>query len=329
MGYLSIQEEPLPLRTCDSFLRWRRQALSNTRLVSAGGHEGDAVIACATGYARADLQLFISSLRRHHDGPVLLIVHDDPDLLAWLKDWQVDTLTVPEEPDPSRYIVVRRLAYARQAMALNPGWRRILFSDSRDVIFQGDPFFEPLQAPLEVYVEAENAPLRDHRFTRKWVERAFGQTAFEEIAERPALCAGTIVGERLAMMQLFAVLETILEIPREAVSSSFGADQAALNLAIHRQLVPAQILRNHQRVSTVGAALPPLIPTPAGPYARPDGHVPPVLHQYDRHPDMLAHVEAQFGYPLSQPKSRRRAASLAQRVRRLWASMKVRVPELR
>lgn len=319
----------MPLRTCDSFLRWRRQALSKTRLVSAGVQTGDAVIACAAGYVRADLQLFISSLRQHHDGPVLLIVHDDPDLLAWLKAWRLDALIVPEEHDPSRHIVVRRLAYARQAMALNPGWRRVLFSDSRDVIFQGDPFAEPLAGPLEVYVEAESFPLRDHRFTRKWVERAFGHAAFEDISDCPALCAGTILGEPLAMMQLFAVLETILEIPREAVSSSFGADQAALNLAIHRQLVPAQVICNHHRVSTVGAALPPLIRTAAGQYARADGLIPPVLHQYDRHPDMLADIEAQFGHRLSRPKSRRSEISLSQRARRLWASLKVRVPELR
>ncbi len=293
-----------------------------------GPQSGPAVTGCATNYKPEEIQIFTASLRRHHDGPAALIIHDDADVIAHLKALDIDAFIVPRDDAPDIHIVTRRFGYILSLLEMQSGWSDVFACDVRDVMFQASPFATPLAAPLETYQEREIGALADHSASRKWVRRAFGEAAFKRIASGEALCAGTIMGERTALAGLIRTMLQLTLIPRSAVASAFGADQAAFILAVHDKMVDAAIIPNHQRVSTIGAHLDALVIDDQHRLVRPDGFIPPVIHQFDRDADFTAAVERQTGLPFITQLAQKQSP-FATWFNRRWQSVKLRLPEWR
>ncbi|KAA5803772.1 hypothetical protein F1654_08210 [Alkalicaulis satelles] len=270
--------------------------------------------------------MFLHTLRAHHDGPIGLVVHNDEALLARLDELAIDVMIVPRSRWNEPHIVVQRIAFAAAFIEQRPEWTHVFMCDSRDVAFQRSPFEDPLQGELEAHIEREVGVLSDHAATSKWIRRCFGADILERIHHRPALCAGTMLGTRKGMLQICAAMEFLMAIPRYSVGGSFGADQAAFNVAIHLGLIDADIAENYGRVATVGATAPQLTAAAGEPLARPDGFVPAVIHQYDRHQQILAHLEETSGTRFVDGGKQQ---TIGNRLKRLLTSVRYRLPELR
>lgn len=159
----------------------------------------------------------------------------------------------------------------------------ILISDLRDVIFQGDPF-EPDVEGLEFFLEDSASKLGTEPFNRRWLEHLYGPEVVSSVAECTTSCSGTTVGDRPAIMGYLSAMRLEMQWRRRPLGSH---DQGAHNHLIrHDRFSDARLIENgHGRVLTMGMMSTPSLDS-AGRVLNADGTVPPILHQYDRHPEL-------------------------------------------
>jgi len=309
------------------YLSWLSSALAHPRVRHPASAGRRAVLGYATGYAAADLEPFVRSLRAHFDGAVALYVDDRPDVADLLDRYQV----IGEPPLPrdawAPHPVMERFAAYDRWLSSRPAVTEVLLTDVRDVVFQGDPFTRPATR-LEVYSEGQGG-LAGHAFNMKHMRAVAGAPLADAIADRPSLCVGTICGPAVEVGRLCRTLLMLAAIPRSEVGGAFGADQAACNLAVHLGLVDADVRPNYERVATIGDV------RSAGLHVRddglilnPDGSISPVVHQYDRHQHLADAVRGRWGRP-DHCVARGRRKTFRDRRRRLAASINRRLPELR
>ena len=315
-----------------AYLNWLGGQLETreARRTAAPGHFGpDLVIGYATGYGAAELAPFVRSLRAWFDGRVALYVDAwRPGVEAFLDLHRIDRLEPPCEPRSWRpHVAVQRFGAYLSGLSCYPDARHVLMSDVRDVVFQGPPLTEPV-GELEFFPEHGGDRLGADVKNLRWLERLFSQKIARQLADRPCLCAGTIIGRRPQIERLCRILLFLSAIPRSGVGGAFGADQAAFNLAAYLGLCEGAVQPNFGRVATVQR-------TPVGDIAwdgeqvrNPDGSVSPVLHKYDRHPGVAAALMTRWApdFPGGHPA---RKIDLGRFVQHTSQGVAKRLPEFR
>ncbi|CAN5384896.1 hypothetical protein BH09PSE1_BH09PSE1_01550 [soil metagenome] len=282
--------------TRSTYLGWLGRAMrpvGQTPASGAGVEGEDLVLGYATGYGRDQVEAFVRSLRAVYDGPVALFVTADAELASFFAEHRIEALAATADGQWTPTPVVARFAdYAAQVAAL-PGVRDVLLTDVRDVVFQGAPF-EPRAAGLEVFIEDEQHRLADHDFQIKYLLALVGADLTEAVKTYPSLCAGVILGPAAQVGQLCRLIITLGAIPRSSVGGGFGVDQASLNVAVHYGLIDAIVRDNFGRVATIGMS-PEGVSASDGRIVNRDGSVSPVVHQYDRLPELMDMVRGRWG----------------------------------
>lgn len=310
-----------------AYLRWLSRVLP---LGSAGRPAltyGDLVLGYATGYDAATIAPFVRSLRAVYDAEAVLVVDDRPDVLDLLKAHAIHAV----HPQPRRgwepHVAVARFGAFADLLERRGGPGCVLLTDVRDVVFQGDPF-HPRPSGLEVFVENEDGRLGDHAFNMKHLAALVGEEMAAGLADRPCICIGTIMGPRDEVARLCRLILMLAAVPRSQVGGAFGADQAAGNLAVHLDLAPARLQANFGRVATVGLTGGERLRFADGLIFNPEGDVSPIVHQYDRHPELAGPIHALWAGDQRRcvRKTRRTAA---EGTRRIGRSLMRRMPELR
>jgi hypothetical protein len=183
---------------------------------------------------------------------------------------------------------LRYLHYHRFLVAHAPDADVVMLSDLRDVVFQRDPFTEPVDG-LELYLEDASVRLGEDAFNTRWIRDLFGSAELEAMRGRPVSCSGTVVGTRQAILAYLAEMVAGIVWRRRPMGAH---DQAVHNRLIERGLLPdATLVRNgYGRVLTLGA-VETFELSPDGAVMNSDGSVPAVLHQWDRHAALVARIE--------------------------------------
>lgn len=299
-------------------------------MLSAAG-EKSLVLGYATGYDVADVAVFIRSLRAYYQGPCALVVDRDPGLRAFLASYDVEALDAPNQAEDSGdwqpHPVVSRFAGFGSLLADRPWVRHALLTDVRDVVFQGDPFL-PEPRALEMFAECDDTLLQ-HDFNMKYLRSIVGDEMAQSLGGEACICVGTVMGERESLIRFCRLILLLGAIPRSEVGGAFGADQATANLAVHMGLIQATVEPNFRRVATVGM-------TPAGEVSfdghvmrNPDGSVSPIVHQHDRHAEILEGIQALWGQGVEARVRVKANKTLSDRSQKWAGSLRKRLPELR
>ncbi len=316
------------------YLGWLSAALAKVRGASstiAAGHQ-DLVLGYATGYDAADVAIFVRSLRAHYSGPVALVVDGREDVRAFLAEHGVEALDAPCTQDVAAgkswapHPVVSRFAGFDILLSERPWVRNALLTDVRDVVFQGDPF-APSVSSLEFFAECDT-PLKSHDFNMKYLRAVAGDCFADSVADQACICVGTVLGSRAELSRFCRLILMLGAIPRSEIGGAFGADQAACNLAVHLGLIDGQVFANHSRVATLGMVAADKVSLVGGVICNPDGSVSPVVHQYDRHPELMAAMWQRWASDL-QRRDRCRPRTLGDRFDRVRQSVRRRTVELR
>lgn len=196
------------------------------------------------------------------------------------------------------FILNRRFFLARQLLrSLDPSPDAVLLSDSRDVVFQADPFATMHSGCC---TGLEHNTFEESPINAQWIRSTYGESGFEQLADLPVLCSGVTLGgfgSVLAYLDQFCA-----EISRHAVRRRSVLipiwDQAYHNMILRRD-PPADLVLMpwHSQLATVGE-----VPSEAlsvecdGRIAVAD-RVPAILHQYDRHPAAVASISALYPPP--------------------------------
>lgn len=280
----------------------------------------------AIGYSASDIEPFIKSIRAYYSGKVTLIIGEQSDTIDLLTENSIDFRVYRDAKEWRPHFVVERFAIFAQMLKQAPPDIPVLITDVRDVVFQG-AIFDPPLSNLEVFAEGNGITLSEHAFTKRYGEALVGQHLSSLMDDQVPLCAGTIMGRAGRVAALCRTMLLLSSIPRSGRGGAFGADQAALNVAVHFGLVEFEIQRNYGRVSTLGwrdnvSAQ----ATPDGVILNPDGSTSPIVHQYDRRDDLADAIARRWS---TTPVVRVKPATWRQRKAKMAASLRKLLPELR
>ncbi|MEO1686299.1 MAG: hypothetical protein AAFU61_00165 [Pseudomonadota bacterium] len=183
--------------------------------------------------------------------------------------------------------VIRWLDY-RDVLSTFPHAKKIFISDVKDVVFQA-PFLENIDS--KVYLCADSEDFTAYSWNGRWIADAYGRDRLETLRDAQPICVGTVYGERRSieiMLEEFAAVIT---------EQPFGkVEQAIFNNAYYagRFSFDSEILENVSRcVATLDDEAFSKLDLSKGDAAlREDGSVVPVIHMYDRFPQLLDFMRA-------------------------------------
>jgi hypothetical protein len=179
-----------------------------------------------------------------------------------------------------------RHIYCREYLAECGGiYDRVMLADTRDILFQSDPFEFELPAGLSVFVENPSANIGSCFTNATWIRNGFGEKVLKELSDKTIYCSGTIFGSPENMLAYF---EQVLKIyakhrPRQTI------DQATHNYIMHQCPPPGWRAFDNDSgpVLTMAKIRAEQIRfNQAGLVVNAEGRIYSTLHQYDRHPEL-------------------------------------------
>jgi hypothetical protein len=197
----------------------------------------------------------------------------------------------------AQVMILRHLLYHRRLLAEGHRYHSVLLTDVRDVWFQADPFAAELAPGVHVFEEAVGRTIGSEPYNANWVRQAFEGPTLQRLLAEPILCAGTILGTTPALAGFLGHFLDCFSHARQIHPS--GMDQGVFNCAA--RTYQGTDLFTHSNgesaVLTMGIMSQADVQRDAaGRIVRADGSVIPVLHQFDRHPELLAQL-ARLGGP--------------------------------
>jgi hypothetical protein len=165
-------------------------------------------------------------------------------------------------------------------------FERVMLTDVRDVLFQGDPFAFGLPQPLLFFLEGSAHSVGTERYNRKWVLQLYGRRVLRSLADQRIVCSGITIGQGGAILRYLELMCDELARLTSRMCGRVGRDQGVHNYLIGRNRFPDAALLENGRgpVLTMGiAACERVKGAPNGALLNDDGSKVAVVHQYDRH----------------------------------------------
>lgn len=184
-----------------------------------------------------------------------------------------------------------------ESLPEKPGW--VFLTDCRDVIFQDDIFSRVTEPGLYCFLEQSRKTVGNCPFNSLEVRNCFGEQAVQEISHCGISCAGTVLGD-YASIRAYLQGMTVHTLKIRRMQMKPSDDQGMHNYLVHKRMVPGvRLMENISGpVGTLGAVPPAEIrQSPEHLILQQDGKPYAVLHQYDRHPSILAN------HPACRPKA--------------------------
>lgn len=214
-----------------------------------------------------------------------------------LGDRRRQALECGMNPALSRYFLIERLL--NQPGASSGG--RVMLADSRDLVFQADAFVE-IPGPLVTGAE----PIFNQPDDR-WIGLVYGPSGQARLAGKQVYCSGFTIGDRDSVRAYVGKVCDQMWAHLPAMLFHRGLDQAIHIRLLHDRLLAATIVQNADgKIATISQepATHLQIDRDAG-AVRVCGSIPPVLHQYDRHPALRDFVRSLYpGSPIPSATSR-------------------------
>jgi hypothetical protein len=187
-----------------------------------------------------------------------------------------------------RHLVIRDLL-----VSWNLTYANLLLCDSRDVVFQGDPFsgeWPPL------WTCEEDKRIGECNSNSLWLKRAGGEAALLQAKHQRIVCAGVIGGQADQIGRYLQESSKIVEQLAPRIPLSVG-DQGIHNYLVRlRTELGFTVLPNGCRLAANVGCTSPADLTIENDQVRLRNHaeVPAILHQYDRHPQLTALIQSRW-----------------------------------
>jgi hypothetical protein len=173
---------------------------------------------------------------------------------------------------------------------------QILVSDVRDVLFQKHPFDGVGAKGCQFYLEGDNRLIAEEPVNIAWMRTFLPPDEVARIGGCRVSCCGVVLGDATAMTDYLRRIARYLHDLPLKLRREGGADTVFHNRMAHlTREVDGVLVENNIHVATMGLEGADayrigddgLIRTAAG-------HLPAILHQYDRIPLIRASVESRF-----------------------------------
>lgn len=173
----------------------------------------------------------------------------------------------------------------------------VFLTDLRDVVFQADPFRDVVPGELRVFLEEPWLRQGNDVNSCRWLSELFGEEIVRRLADTTLVCSGTIIGGTRRIAEYLDAF--MLALARAKSVMRMGMDQGLHNYMLYTGLREGVTMcaNREAEVLTMGLISPQekltrdsaerLVDSVGRPY--------PVLHQFDRHPDLNAQIRQRYG----------------------------------
>ena len=227
-------------------------------------------------------------------------------LLARLHHWGWSTQLADEQPSflglstQKMFILNRRFFLARRIIqSSSPSVSSVLLSDSRDVVFQSDPF---VSLGSGCHTGMEYRTHSDSPINAQWLRSTYGESGYNELHECPVLCSGVTIGSRRCILNY---LDLFCSEIASVVSACHSVlipiwDQAYHNRILRRAPLAEMVMMPWSSdLATVGEVPSEYLHLDSAGLVRVAGVVPSILHQYDRHPAIASAISSSYAMPMA------------------------------
>lgn len=291
-------------------------------------------MAVTSGYTAEDLAPFVCSLREtdFRGDLVIFAANTDKETQRWLRAQGVQVICFPypftnftklRNPLYRAWPICRRLIagtsnpalvqftakwfqnlsilrffFYRSFLRRNPGKYQFVFlTDLRDVVFQADPFRDVAPGELRVFLEEPWLRQGKDINSCRWLSELFGDEIVRQLADTTLICSGTIMGDSRRMQEYLDVF--MLALSRARSVMRMGMDQGLHNYLLYTGLMEEVTMCANREceVLTMGLINPgEVLPRDsAARFIDAMGRPYPVLHQFDRHPELATELRHRCG----------------------------------
>jgi hypothetical protein len=199
---------------------------------------------------------------------------------------------------PLHHIANRRYyEYWKFLTSVHGEFDRVLLADTRDVVFQADPFQWPIRTPLAVFGEGAHTPVNGEPCNKGWIEYLYGESGLDSIRHKQILCSGTTMGTLTGIIDYLEIMIDEAFSRTDKIIGPGGVDQGMHIWLFWNGRLPAATLfqTGEGPVATLHLENPESFQFDrSGNLLNRDGSIVPIVHQYDRHPQLRAHYEERF-----------------------------------
>jgi hypothetical protein len=261
------------------------------------------IIGGFTNYNANQLKPWVLSAKAHAgiDNDVVLVYGNASDeTLDWLKGQYVKIVPMLEVPN----VPIHVLRFLSIYEYLHKNWTKydyVITTDVKDVYFQADPF--KLLVNEKLVIASEGLKYKDESWGNENLFQAYGQYVYEQFKDNEIFNVGTFGG------QSEYVKDMVFHIFTNAINRPIPiCDQAVFNVLLNTQPFKDIATKTIQWAAELGTIMDPSKIARFRPnllFAEPvwengllkdvNGHIFPIVHQYDRVPELKAFVQKKFG----------------------------------
>ncbi|HEY1543377.1 MAG TPA: hypothetical protein VGG01_13275 [Xanthobacteraceae bacterium] len=267
---------------------------------SAGKDGRRLIVGAASRYRPEQIRPFVESLRATgYAGDVVILVN------FW--NWRLQSYLRRFAMTPYRIWTTRRIHgpaathryefYARLARQNRDRYDEMMVTDTRDVLFQRNPFADLKSSACHYYLEHATRTIGEEPTNLSWAKLFLPAEQAAAVSRHRVSCCGIVIGGMAAMDAYLARMAADLRAVPLRDRRRGGADTT-----LHQGLVfldggaPGVVMENNIHVATMGIE-------PDSTYRigddglvrTADGHVPAILHQYDRVPHISPVIAKRYG----------------------------------
>ncbi len=201
------------------------------------------VMTAAIGFSFSQLQLFIKSLRKFYNDEVCVIISSKDKIIE--EELTKHNCVCIKTNIDKRDIQLKRYRIFRDFLNKRE-FNNILFCDSRDIYFQGNPFEYPYKGSINFFLEDKK--IHECKFNCEWIKRTYGKKVLETLSNKTISCGGTILGKHSYIVKFLNLmidetrkhkfkkrLKYLLTFRRD--KEGRGSDQAHGNFIAHNNLI--------------------------------------------------------------------------------------------
>lgn len=174
---------------------------------------------------------------------------------------------------------------------------QVLLTDVRDVFFQANPFVPPESEQLILALESNRECLRSQTTNARWLDYAYGRSAWDAFGDSRISCAGTILGPTSAILAYLDTMSSEIARLTHRLVGQDGLDQGVHNFLLRTHRLPsARLTENGEGpfATLHGEDLSIFLRDQRGRLLNRNGALIPVVHQYDRHPELATQARQEF-----------------------------------
>jgi hypothetical protein len=262
------------------------------------------ILGLAAGYHWEQLRIFVDSIRNTSYKDHIALFFDselDPRTMRQLKENDVECIHFDRQQALSRsginhipLSLLRVSLYLEFLKERADNYQNVMLSDTRDVVFQKDPFAFDFRSSLCFFMEPEPTLIKDNDWNSIWIIAAAGTKVYQSISGNPISCFGTTLGP---MDKVIEYLQMIKRLSSKAKIMFWGIEQGMHNYIVHAKLIEGISCFSSEDgpVFTIGAGYTGnLQQDSSGHFLNRKNEIIHAIHQYDRYAQLKEYFDKKF-----------------------------------